>query len=63
MDNKLILNIKTKMNDNEWYKLSPDMINTYKKLIPELKKHNIELTFNNDFTKIKKTTWKNGKPI
>jgi hypothetical protein len=63
MDSKLILSIKKEMNDDEWYKLSESMVETYKNLIPELKKHNIELTFNKDFTKIKKTTWKNGKPI
>lgn len=51
------------MEPGEWYNIPEHAIQKYKNIYPELLKQDIELTFNKNFTKIKKTVWKNGKPI
>ena len=52
-----------RMKHNIWYKVQKHEIEYYKKLFEPLLDENIELTFNEDYTKIKKTIWKKGKPI
>lgn len=60
---KIITWIKKEMVPGEWYNLKPGTHDKYKNLYEELLKQDIELTFNKDFTKIKKTVWVQGKPI
>lgn len=51
------------MPENEWKAIEKRKVETYKKLFPIMQQYNIELTFNNTYTQIKKTTWKDEKPI
>lgn len=48
------------MKPDTWYPVQKHNIETLKQLFNF--HPNIELTFNKDYTKIKKTTWKSGKP-
>lgn len=55
------------MEPDIWYpeqkKLSKKWSDIYKGYFDYvMEKYGIELTFNKDYTKIKKTVWKNGKP-
>lgn len=55
--------VKNIMESNVWYIVKSEDVENYKKLFEPLLDENIELTFNEDYTKIKKTIWKKGKPI
>lgn len=52
--------IVNKMNSNKWYPVKKHNVEVLKELF--YFHPNIELTFNKDYTQIKKTVWKNGKP-
>lgn len=51
-----------RMIPGKWYPVKKENVIKLARLIPMLIEKDIELTFNGDRTKVKKTIWEKGKP-
>ena len=51
------------MKPGVWYNVEKNSVDEMKKRYDDLLDKGIELTFNSDYTKVKKTLWNKNRPV